>query len=151
MSLGKAVIVLWIGVTFSKALSQSNINSSRSFRIDYEKNSFMMDGRPFRYISGSIHYYRVVKDLWRDRLTKIKAAGFDTIQVGLQEVLLSNLSLFSSVHQFYVQWNLHEPSPGQFDFSGRLDLEHFLDLTKSLGLYAIVRFVVCPMNWQCLL
>ena len=39
----------------------------------------------------------------------------------------------------YVPWNAHEPRKGQFDFSGRLDLERFIQTAQSLGLYMIVR------------
>ena len=64
-------------------------NGERSFVIDYENNTFLKDGQPFRYISGSIHYFRVPRNLWRDRLLKIRAGGYNAIQ-------------------FVVQWNLHE-------------------------------------------
>ena len=54
-----------------------------------------------RYISGSIHYFRVPEKLWRDRLTKIRAAGFNAIQ-------------------FVVMWNMHQRYPGtDADFTGR--------------------------------
>ncbi len=33
----------------------------------------------------------------------------------------------------------HEPTKGQFDFSGRLDLERFIQTAQSLGLFMIVR------------
>lgn len=52
----------------------------RSFGIDYDCNCFVKDGRPFRYISGSIHYSRVPQYYWKDRLLKMKMAGLDAIQ-----------------------------------------------------------------------
>ena len=39
------------------------------------KDNFYLDGKPFRVISGSIHYFRVVPEYWRDRLEKLKASG----------------------------------------------------------------------------
>ena len=39
----------------------------------------------------------------------------------------------------YVPWNLHEPIPGQFDFTGILDLAEYIHTAKSLGLHVIVR------------
>lgn len=48
--------------------------------IDYENNQFLKDGQPYRYISGSLHYFRIPKNYWQDRLDKIKAAGLNTIQ-----------------------------------------------------------------------
>ena len=54
--------------------------AARSFTVDYKNNVFLKDGQPFRYISGSIHYFRVPRVFWRDRLEKMKAAGLNAIQ-----------------------------------------------------------------------
>ena len=54
--------------------------TSRSFSVDYEKNTFLKDGKPFRYISGSMHYFRIPYQLWEDRIYKAKMAGLNTIQ-----------------------------------------------------------------------
>ncbi|KAI2528726.1 galactosidase beta 1 [Homo sapiens] len=50
------------------------------FEIDYSRDSFLKDGQPFRYISGSIHYSRVPRFYWKDRLLKMKMAGLNAIQ-----------------------------------------------------------------------
>nr|XP_013803559.1 PREDICTED: beta-galactosidase [Apteryx mantelli mantelli] len=92
----------------------------RSFGIDYDCNCFVKDGRPFRYISGSIHYSRIPRYYWKDRLLKMKMAGLDAIQT-------------------YVPWNYHEPQPGIYDFSGDRDLEYFLQLANETGLLVILR------------
>ncbi|KAM4658199.1 beta-galactosidase isoform 3-T3 [Amazona ochrocephala] len=92
----------------------------RSFGIDYDCNCFVKDGRPFRYISGSIHYSRVPQYYWKDRLLKMKMAGLDAIQT-------------------YVPWNYHEPQLGVYDFSGDKDLEYFLQLANDTGLLVILR------------
>ncbi|NXU07601.1 BGAL galactosidase, partial [Buphagus erythrorhynchus] len=94
--------------------------SARSFQLDYEHNCFRKDGAPFRYISGSIHYARVPRPAWRDRLLKMYMSGLSTVQV-------------------YVPWNYHETLPGVYDFSGNRDVEAFLDLTAELGLLVILR------------
>lgn len=52
----------------------------RSFTIDFKNNQFLKDGKPFRYISGGIHYFRVPASFWEDRLYKIKKAGLNAIQ-----------------------------------------------------------------------
>ncbi|XP_059090616.1 beta-galactosidase-like [Tigriopus californicus] len=93
---------------------------NRTFTIDYDNDTFLKDGKPFRYISGSVHYFRIPRDLWHDRLQKIRAAGFNSIQ-------------------FVVQWNLHEPQPGQYNFEGRFDVEAFIRMAGDLGLYVILR------------
>ncbi|NXE41816.1 BGAL galactosidase, partial [Ptilorrhoa leucosticta] len=94
--------------------------SARSFQLDYEHNCFRKDGAPFRYISGSIHYARVPRPAWRDRLLKMYMSGLSAVQV-------------------YVPWNYHETLPGVYDFTGNRDVEAFLDLTAELGLLVILR------------
>lgn len=84
------------------------------------KDQFYLDSRPFQIISGSIHYFRVVPAYWRDRLRKLRALGCNTVET-------------------YVPWNLHEPRPGEFCFTGMLDLAAFLRTAQEEGLYAIVR------------
>ncbi len=85
-----------------------------------EKDGFKLNGEPFRVIAGAIHYFRVPAEYWRDRLIKLKACGFNTVET-------------------YVAWNLHEPKEGIFDYSDMLDIEKFLEIAAELGLYAIVR------------
>ncbi|KAM6339196.1 beta-galactosidase [Podargus strigoides] len=94
--------------------------SQRSFGIDYDRDCFVKDGRPFRYISGSIHYSRVPRYYWKDRLLKMKMAGLDAIQT-------------------YVPWNYHETQQDVYDFSGDKDLEYFLQLANDIGLLVILR------------
>jgi beta-galactosidase len=36
-------------------------------------------------------------------------------------------------------WNLHEPAPGRFDFTGILDVKEFITIAQSLGLHVIMR------------
>lgn len=84
------------------------------------KDNFYLDGNPFQVISGSIHYFRVVPEYWRDRLEKLKAMGCNTVET-------------------YIAWNVHEPEKGVFDFSGRNDLVKFVKTAQELGLYVILR------------
>ena len=81
---------------------------------------FLLDGQPFRILSGAIHYFRVHPDLWADRIHKARLMGLNTIET-------------------YVPWNEHCPSPGTFLAEGRLDLDRFLDLVAAEGMHAIVR------------
>ncbi|XP_015672178.1 beta-galactosidase-1-like protein [Protobothrops mucrosquamatus] len=92
----------------------------RSFSIDYKNNCFLKDGNKFRYISGSIHYFRIPPAYWKDRLFKMYMSGLNAVQI-------------------YVPWNYHEPLPGIYNFSGDRNLEGFLDLVAQLGLLVILR------------
>ena len=84
------------------------------------KDTFYLDGSPVQIISGSIHYFRVVPEYWRDRLEKLKAMGCNTVET-------------------YIPWNLHEPQKGTFRFDGGLDIPRFVRLAQELGLYVIRR------------
>ena len=81
---------------------------------------FLMDGQPFRVLSGAMHYFRVHPDQWADRIHKARLMGLNTIET-------------------YVAWNAHSPRPGSFDTFGQLDLDRFLRLIADEGMYAIVR------------
>ena len=84
------------------------------------EREFLLDGEPFRILSGAIHYFRVHPDLWADRIRKARLMGLNTIET-------------------YVPWNEHSPTPGVFHTDGGLDLGRFLDLVADEGMQAIVR------------
>ncbi|KQQ49749.1 beta-galactosidase [Plantibacter sp. Leaf314] len=83
-------------------------------------DDFLLDGQPFRILSGALHYFRVHPEQWADRIAKAKLMGLNTIET-------------------YVAWNQHSPERGVFDTTGTNDLERFLDLIAEAGMYAIVR------------
>jgi len=39
----------------------------------------------------------------------------------------------------YVEWSLHEPHPGVYNFEGMADLEYFLQIIKEENLYLLLR------------
>lgn len=88
--------------------------------INIDGHGFIINGQRTYIASGCIHYPRVPHELWRDRLLRLKRAGFNTVQT-------------------YAFWNFHEPRENQWDFSGDHDIGAFLDTAKELGLYATVR------------
>jgi beta-galactosidase len=45
----------------------------RSFRLG--DREFLLDGRPFRIMAGEIHYQRIPREYWADRLMKVRAMG----------------------------------------------------------------------------
>ena len=49
-------------------------------RARAEREEFYLEGKPFLILSCSIHYFRVVPEYWRDRLLKLKAMGFNTVE-----------------------------------------------------------------------
>jgi beta-galactosidase len=83
-------------------------------------SQFVRNGKPYQVISGSIHYPRVPRAYWRDRLRKARAMGLNTVET-------------------YAFWNLHEPQPGVFDFSGNNDIAAFVRMAQEEGLNVILR------------
>jgi len=88
--------------------------------LTYNEKDFLMDGKPYTIISGAMHYFRIPREYWYDRLLKLKECGFNTVET-------------------YTCWNLHEPQEGVFDFSGMLDIESYIKIAEELGLNVIVR------------
>lgn len=84
------------------------------------KDTFYLNGKPFQILSGSIHYFRIVPEYWRDRLEKLKNMGLNTVET-------------------YIPWNVHEPRKGEFVFEGMADVVGFVKLAQELGLYVILR------------
>ena len=50
-----------------------------SHRIGIEGDHFALDGKPLQIISGELHYERIPREYWRDRLKKARAMGLNTI------------------------------------------------------------------------
>jgi beta-galactosidase len=88
--------------------------------VTIEGDHFVREGKPYQIISGTIHYPRVPREYWRDRLRKARAMGLNTVET-------------------YVFWNLHEPKPGVFDFSGQLDVAAFIRMAQEEGLNVLLR------------
>ena len=88
--------------------------------IAIEGDHFALDGKPLQIISGELHYERIPREYWRDRLKKARAMGLNTIST-------------------YVFWNVHEPKPGVYDFSGSRDVSEFIRTAQEEGLYVILR------------
>jgi beta-galactosidase len=81
---------------------------------------FMLDGKAFQVISGEMHYQRVPREYWRERFRMAKAMGLNTVTT-------------------YVFWNVHEPRPGVYDFSGNNDVAEFVREAQQEGLWVILR------------
>lgn len=88
--------------------------------ITYDGQSFMIDGRRIWLVSGAIHYTRVPRAQWADRIAAAKHAGLNTVEIP-------------------IVWARHEPRQGHFDFQGENDLRHFVLLLKQAGMYAWLR------------
>lgn len=109
--------------TLYQYYAESNISSGLSIT----QPNFTLNNKNITIYSGAMHYFRIPRKYWRDRLRKLRAAGLNTVET-------------------YIPWNLHEPSPNNFDFgtgtsewSPFLDLQEYLKIAQEEDLFAIVR------------
>ena len=63
-------------------------------KFEIKSDSFYLDGKPVRILSGAMHYFRILPEYWEDRLLKLKGAGLNTVET-------------------YVPWNFHETREGE--------------------------------------
>jgi beta-galactosidase len=102
----------------SKSQSTQPAASPHTFAVAGKQ--FLFDGKPYQVISGDMHYARVPRAYWRDRFRKAKSMGLNTIAT-------------------YIFWNVHEPRPGVYDFSGQNDVGEYLREAQAEGLNVILR------------
>lgn len=102
--------------------------------ITYDKNSLIVDGKRVFIRSGAFHYFRTPGiELAKDRFMKLKAAGYNTVDI-------------------YLNANYHSQTEGNYDFGGRLglpaqqqelsnikDIRKILQVAQDIGLYVIIR------------
>lgn len=89
-------------------------------RFEAGKGQFTLDGKPFTVKAAELHYPRIPRPYWEQRIQMCKALGMNTICL-------------------YVFWNAHESEPGKFDFTGQNDLREFVKLCQKNGMKVILR------------
>jgi beta-galactosidase len=92
--------------------------------VRVEKGRFVIDGKETFLFGGELHYFRVRREEWEQRLEMIAQAGCNLVST-------------------YVPWVWHEREEGDIDLAGRTrrekDLKAFLELVREKGLYCFVR------------
>ncbi|WP_338025639.1 galactose-1-phosphate uridylyltransferase [Actinoplanes awajinensis] len=84
-------------------------------------NRFLIkDGVPVVPVSGELHYSRVPRHRWAERLRQMKAGGVTVVAS-------------------YIFWLHHSPARGEYRFDGNLDLAAFVDLADEIGLDVVLR------------
>jgi Glycosyl hydrolases family 35/Beta-galactosidase, domain 2 len=99
----------------------ASLGLGRPHTIGWDSYSLRIDGNRLVVWSGEFHYFRLPSpSLWPDVLQKIKADGFNTVQL-------------------YFSWAYHSPKQGVYDFSGIRDIDKLLDDAEDAGLYVLAR------------
>jgi beta-galactosidase len=102
--------------------------------IQIRDRQILIDGVPKLLTCGEIHYFRLQRDQWEDRITKLKEAG-------------------GTVVASYIPWLCHELEDRSFDLDGHsrpeLDLGAFIDLCAAHGMAFFARpgpFIMAEMK-----
>jgi beta-galactosidase len=108
-------IILLVAGSLARTFSQP----VHSFTI--KGGDFIYDGTPIMIHSGEMHYERIPRPYWKQRLEMLKAMGMNTVAT-------------------YVFWNYHETAPGEWNFSsGNRDITSFIRTAQQVGLFVILR------------
>jgi beta-galactosidase len=113
----KKIIFLFVLIgIFSNTFAQKG---NHSFTLN--KTDFLLDGKPFRIISGEMHPARIPAEYWRHRIQMAKAMGCNTIAA-------------------YIFWNYHELSEGKYDFSTwNKNISKFIKIAQEEGMWVLFR------------
>lgn len=114
----KLFLALALLFCLSVAMPTHAQNTSNSFVAG--KGTFLLNGEPFIVKAAELHYPRIPRPYWEQRIKLCKALGMNTICL-------------------YVFWNAHEQQPGQYNFTGQYDLAEFCRLCQANGMYVILR------------
>lgn len=92
--------------------------------IDVREQSFVVKNEKKFIYGGELHYFRIPKKHWEDRIKKVKEAGCNLIST-------------------YIPWMWHESTEGYIDLTGRItaerDLKTFLEMIEEQHMYCLVR------------
>ena len=89
-----------------------------SFKVG--NKTFLLNDKPFVVKAAEVHYPRIPREYWEQRIQMCKALGMNTLCI-------------------YIFWNSHEQREGVFDFTGNNDIRAFVQLAQKNGMWVIVR------------
>ena len=92
--------------------------------IDIRDRRIVIDGAPVLILAGEIHYFRVPRQQWQQRIDLLKEIGCNAVAS-------------------YIPWLWHEMPDGSIDVTGtslpERDVAAFIDLCRDNGLLFIAR------------
>lgn len=92
--------------------------------VDISAKRLLIDGRPVLVLAGELHYFRLRRDEWADRIGKLADSGCTAVAS-------------------YIPWLFHELPDGTIDVTGATlperDVAAFIDLCARHGLHFIAR------------
>jgi len=112
----KKIVLLFLLVS---VVNISFAQQKHAFEI--KGGNFLYDGKPIQIHSGEMHFARIPREYWRQRLQMMKAMGLNTVAT-------------------YVFWNYQETAPGVWDFkTGSRNIAEFIKIAGEEGMMVILR------------
>ncbi|XP_054714118.1 beta-galactosidase-1-like protein 2 [Uloborus diversus] len=90
------------------------------YGLEATGDEFKLNNKLFKIFSGSLHYFRILPERWSTSIRLMRQCNLNTVCT-------------------YVPWNLHEVSPGNYDFKGLLDLKSFIEKVQREDMFLILR------------
>ncbi|KAF2237557.1 glycoside hydrolase family 35 protein [Viridothelium virens] len=118
-----SLFAIFLGLTTRSfaAPSPSQTLSAASPSFTYNSTTFLLNGEPYQIIGGQMDPQRIPPAYWRDRLSKARAMGLNTI--------------FS-----YVYWNLLEPVQGTWTGDEEANnIASYFQIAQEEGLNVVLR------------
>jgi beta-galactosidase len=112
------ILFLISGLGFGQTPKVKTHNSIQKFEIG--EKDFLLNDKPIVIRCGEMHFARIPREYWQQRLRMAHAMGLNTICA-------------------YLFWNYHESEPGKFNWSGMADAAEFCRLAQKEGLNVILR------------
>jgi len=89
--------------------------------VKFDKYSLIINGERTVIRSGAMHYFRTIGEgEWRDRLSKMKAGGFNAVDL-------------------YLCWNFHNIAEDVWGFDGYKNIRRLFEIARELGIFIIAR------------
>ena len=114
----KLAFLLFLMAACALATPVAAAQKPGSFRVG--DKTFLLNNKPFVVKAAEVHYPRIPREYWQQRIQMCKALGMNTLCI-------------------YIFWNSHEQREGQFDFTGNNDIRAFVQLAQKEGMWVIVR------------
>ena len=76
--LGSCLFIFMLSNKVDDVMTEKEMKKKEGLKV-VGKN-FTLEGEPFRIMSGGLHYFRIPRGYWIDRILKAKAMGLNTIE-----------------------------------------------------------------------
>lgn len=111
-------LIFALGLGLTSLCQTAHAQKHETFEVG--KGTFLLNGKPYVIKAAELHYPRIPRPYWEQRIKLCKALGMNAVCL-------------------YVFWNAHESEPGKFDFTGQNDLAAFCRLCQKNGMHVILR------------